>query len=385
MKLIQSIKKLRHRLYIMIYSAMPMEKNKIIMWANSFKQYGCSPKYITEYLLAHCPDKYNIVWVFEPQVEIPEELKKKVRIVKYFSMDYLRELHTAKFVVCNMRTGGAYLWKKRKGQVYIQTWHSSIRLKKIERDAEKYLDKNYIESAKEDSKKIDMLLSGCDFSTQIFKKSFWYSGPIMKSGTPRCDVFFGNTQHIKEKVYKFYNIDANAKLVIYAPTFRNNKNADIHGICCDKILEALNRKYGGKWVFMYRLHPNIIKEYSFDIKEAVDATNYPDMQELICAAEIMITDYSSCMFDMAIAGKKCILYAPDVDEYVKNERGLYFDIFKLPFPLAKTNGELEKIIQELDEREYAEAIDGFLKTIGSYERGNASKNVTEYIEEKMYE
>ena len=72
------------------------------MWANSFKQYGCSPKYITEYLLDNYPNKYDIVWVFEPHIEVPYGLQNKVRIVRYFSMEYLRELHTAKFVICNI-------------------------------------------------------------------------------------------------------------------------------------------------------------------------------------------------------------------------------------------------------------------------------------------
>lgn len=379
MKLIDSIKKIRHKLYITIYSVMPIQKNKIIMWANSFKQYGCSPKYITEYILKHYPNKYDIVWVFEPQVKVPDELQKKVRIVTYFSIEYLKELHTAKFVVCNMRTGEAYYWKKRKGQIYIQTWHSSIRLKKIERDAEKYLDKEYIESAKEDSKKIDLLISGCDFSTNIFENSFWYDGPIMKSGTPRCDVFFGDTKSIKDKVYDFYNINKDAKLVIYAPTFRNNKTADIHEISPDKVLDALKEKYGGQWVFMYRLHPNILSEYNFGMHDVVDATKYPDMQELICAADFMITDYSSCMFDMAIANKKCMLYAPDIDEYKKDERGLYFDISALPFPFAKTNKELTEIIKDFDELKYEKLVYNFLTGIGSYEEGKASEKVVEYI------
>ena len=385
MKLIDNIKKLRHKAYIRYYSLLPIKKNKIIMWANSFKQYGCSPKYITEYLLKTYPGKYDIVWVFEPQIEVPDELCGRVRIVRYFSIDYLKELHTAKFIICNMRTGAAYYWKKRKKQIYIQTWHSSIRLKKIERDAGMFLDEKYIESAKGDSEKIDLLLSGCDFSTHIFEKSFWYDGDIMKSGTPRCDVFFNNTQNIREKVYKHYRIKNDLKAVIYAPTFRKGKNADIHGISPEKIIRALKARFGGEWVLLYRLHPNILAEYDFALDSAIDATRYPDMQELLSAADALITDYSSCMFDMAIAGKKCLLYAPDVDNYVKDERGLYFDIYKLPFPLAKTNDELVDKIETFDENCYNLRVQEFMNGIGSYEDGSASKRVLEYIEEKADE
>lgn len=385
MSFISRIKKARHDAYIKMYSAMPLQKNKIIMWANSFKQYACSPKYITEYLLANHPKKYDIVWVFEPQVQIPDRLEKKVRIVSYFSMEYLYELHTAKFVICNMRTGDAYYWHKRKGQVYIQTWHSSIRLKKIEKDAEQCFNDDYIKSAKEDSAKIDLLLSGCDFSTKIFENAFWYNGKIMKSGTPRCDILIGNTEKIREKVFNYYGIDKESRVVIYAPTFRKEKNADLHGVEPEMVIKSLEEKFGGEWTFMYRLHPNIIAEYDFGMENSVDATRYPDMQELIAASDFMITDYSSCMFDMLIAGKKCILYAPDVDEYINDERGVYFDFDELPFPLAKSNNELEEKIIKFDESLYKEKSETFLKTIGSYETGQAAQRVARYIEEKKDE
>ena len=381
MSFVSAIKKFRHKFYLAKFRSMPIQQNKIIMWANSFKQYGCSPKYITEYLLENYPGKYDIVWVFEPQVKIPEGLDKRVRIVQYFSIDYLKELHTAKFVICNMRTGDAYFWHKRKEQIYIQTWHSSIRLKKIEKDAEQCFDEEYISSAKEDSKKIDMLLSGCDFSTNIFKNSFWYNGKIMKSGTPRCDILFGATQKIRDKVFDYYNIDKSSKIVIYAPTFRKGKDADLHGVSPEKIVVSLKTKFGGKWVFMYRLHPNIIADYDFKMTNSVDATKYPDMQELIAASDFLITDYSSCMFDMLIAGKKCSLYAPDVDEYVKDERGLYFDFSELPFSLARTNDELTEIIEKFDELKYKEKSKDFLNKIGSYENGHAAEAVAKYIEE----
>ncbi len=385
MSFIKWVKKMRHKVLIKWYSFMPIKKNKIIVWANSFKQYGCSPKYITEYLLKYYPGKYDIVWVFDYKAKIPSDLHNKVRIVYYFSIPYLKELHTAKFIICNMRMGEAHYWHKRKGQIYIQTWHSSIRLKKIEKDAEQSLGLEYIKQAKKDSERIDILISGCDFSTKIFKKSFWYNGAIMKSGTPRCDILFGDTSAVRNKVFKNYNIDADYKIVLYAPTFRTGKTADLHNIKAKKIVEALGEKFGGKWVFAYRLHPNILSDYIFNMEEAIDATNYSDMQELIAASDILITDYSSCMFDMLIAGKKCILYTPDIDKYIKNERGLYFNFEELPFPLARSNEELRKKIIEFNDIDYEKKKNEFLSRIGSYESGSASKMVAKFIEEKCNE
>lgn len=87
MEIIKNIKKIRHNLYRSYYRLKPLEKKKIILWANSFKQYGCSPKYITEYLLLNYPNTFDIVWVFERNAKIPKELKSKVRIVYFFLLN----------------------------------------------------------------------------------------------------------------------------------------------------------------------------------------------------------------------------------------------------------------------------------------------------------
>lgn len=373
MDLINQIKKFRHEIYIWKFCHMPIQNNKIILWANGFKQYGCSPKYITEYLLKNYPDKYDLVWVFEPDASIPEGLDKRVRIVYYFSIEYLKELHTAKFVICNMRTGSAHYWKKRPEQIYIQTWHSSLRLKKIEGDAAKHFSDEYINDCKKDSEKIDVLLSGCKFSTEIFRRAFWYEGEILECGTPRCDVLFNNKDTTRKKVYEYYNISLENKLILYAPTFRSNKPSDFLEMDFNQLKKAMV----GEWVIGARLHPNILESVIPD--GAISMSKYSDMQELIAAADILITDFSSCMFDMAITGKTCVLYAPDLEEYLEKERGLYFDIKELPFPIAKDMNELCRILSNFDYKEYQFKLDKFMCTIGSFENGHAAERVCEYI------
>lgn len=377
--IISAIKSLRHKIYIMVFRCKKIQNNKIIFWANSFKHFGCSPKYIALYLLENYPKKFDLVWVFEEGKEIPKDLPKEIRVVRYFSLDYLRELHTAKFVICNARTGPGHMWHKRKSQKYIQTWHSSLRLKKIEGDAPT-LPQSYIECAKADSEKIDLLLSGCEFSSNIFKNAFWYNGEIAKFGTPRSDILINGAKETKEKVYNYYNIPKNNKLLLYAPTFRDNKNADIFGMDFKTLGGALT-KGENHWSIGCRLHPNITDNLSDEF--ALAMSKYSDMQELIAAADILITDYSSCMFDMAVANKICILYAPDLQSYTSNERGLYFDISELPFPIAKSMDELLKIIETFDYKQYESNLKKFMNKIGSYEDGNASKMVAEYIIENQ--
>ena len=374
MGLMVEIKALRHKVWQGFWRRMPIQQNKVILWSDNFKSFGCSPKYIALHLAQQYPGKFDIVWVLEQGRPVPEGIPEGVRIVRYFSMQYLKEIATAKVIVCNHRTGNAHYFKKRKGQFYIQTWHSSLRLKKIEGDAPG-LGEEYATYAKADSQKIDLLLSGCAFSTDIFKRAFWYDGEIFEHGTPRCDGFFRQND-AKTKVYRFYNIPAGKKLALYAPTFRKDKKASVYGMDFDKLGAAL----GDDWTVACRLHPNLNADVSG--LGCISMSSYPDMQELLAACDLLITDYSSSMFDMAVAGKKCALYVPDLENYMATERGLYFDIQSLPFPKAKDMDQLCSCVADF--AGYEERCQAFLKEIGSFEDGNAAQSVAEHIERVCY-
>lgn len=375
MNLIKKLKSIRHSMWLAYCRTLPIRSNKILLWADDFKSFGCSPKYIAKYLADNYPEKFDVVWVLERDRELPEGFPDNIRIVRYFSMQYLKEIATAKVIVCNSRTGKYHFFKKRKGQYYIQTWHSSLRLKKIEGDAIT-LSEEYTKFAKADSEKIDLLLSGCAFSTDVFKRAFWYDGEILKKGTPRCDGFFGDNSAAREKVYRYYDIDNSKKLALYAPTFRKDKSVSIHGMDFNILSSAL----GDDWVIGCRLHPNLNAEIPDGT--AIPMSRYPDMQELLQSCDLLITDYSSSMFDMVVAGKKCVLYVPDLEKYMANERGLYFDIEQLPFPKATNMDELCRCLYTWDG--YEDACKQFNKQIGSYENGNAAKAVAERIEEVCF-
>lgn len=372
--MINKIKALRHNLWQGFWRLTPIQQNKIILWADNFKSFGCSPKYIALYLAEHFPGKYDIVWVLEQGREVPADLPDGIRIVRHFSMQYLKEIATAKIVICNARTGEVHAFKKRRSQYYIQTWHSSLRLKKIEGDAPG-LGEQYVQTAMQDSRKIDLLLSGCRFSTDIFRRAFWYDGHILEKGTPRCDGFFADKGAVKEKVYRYFGIPADKKLVLYAPTFRRDKKPSLYGFNP----EALQNALGESWVVGCRLHPNL--NGAVDMGTAIPMSGYPDMQELLIACDLLVTDYSSSMFDMAVAGKRCVLYVPDLTQYMTNERGLYFDVASLPFPQAQDMESLCRCVQEFDANAYQKSLAAFCTQIGSYEDGNAAAAVAERIQQ----
>lgn len=355
------------------FRIFPIKNNKIMIVSFYGKGYGDSSKYICNYLLSHYP-KVDIVWACNESYF--NSLPVGVRFVKYNSFKYFYELSTAKIWIDNSRKN--YYILKRKKQFYIQTWHSSLRLKKIERDAVDYLPKEYIKNAVSDSKKINAIIAGCEFSYNTYNNSFWYNGNILKVGTPRCDILFDKDEQSKlyDDIVLRYKIPKNKKLILYAPTFRKN-NPEFRGnIKYQNFISNL----GDDYILLVRFHPN--SKMTLEEKDNIkNVTSYPDMQELISVVDILITDYSGCCFDMGIARKKCILFVPDLDEYLSSERSLYFDFSDLPFPKVKNESELIDAIKNWDDDEYLKKLEYFLANIGSYEDGKASERVANIIME----
>ncbi len=376
----ETLKRMRIRILSALQRIKPIRKNKILFWSDLGQRYSCNPRYLSEYISITYPNVYDVVWMFQSTATLPSDLPKNVRVVRYFSKEWLYEIATAKYVVCNHRIPSYFYFKKRKKQVYIQTWHSSLRLKAIEGDAAEELGAGYIEGAKKDSKQIDYLLSGCGFSSEIFRKSFWYDGEILEAGTPRIDYLLSQVDD-KDSLFDKVKLSKKYKYVLYAPTFRNGDDLSAYDIDAERLVANLQVKFGGEWKVLYRLHPNLAQKIQLDNLPAccIDMTSYQDMQELLVLSDILITDYSSCMFDVAYLNKLCVLYVSDLERYIQNERRLYFEIPSLPFLIAKSNDELEEKIGAFEEKEYQTNLQAFLQTINSFERGNACKTIVKRI------
>lgn len=380
MQFITKLKECRLDLLSAYYRTKPIQQNKILMWSDLGKRYTCNPRYLSEYIHAHCGDRFELVWMFSEEIEIPKEFPADIRTIRYFSKDFLYELATAKFIVCNSRIPKYFLFRKRPGQVYIQTWHSSLRLKAIEKDAVEDLTPNYIDDAKFDSSQIDYVISGCEFSSRIYQNSFWYDGKLLECGTPRVDFLLNQLANHKALLKKA-NLSDQLHYALYAPTFRKGNDLSAYDIDSERLSEALSQRFGGKWKILYRLHPNIADAVSFENLPdcCIDASHYQDMQELLVLSDVLITDYSSSMFDVAYLEKPCILYASDLDAYISKERKLYFDIGKLPFPVVRNNDALEQCIQKFDAEKYRREIHAFLERIGSFESGTACERIVNDI------
>ena len=361
-----------YRVFYVLFRFFPVKNNKIVICSYYGKGYGDSPKYIVNELLTR-KKNLDIVWLVNNiEMEIPEGIRK----VKYNSIRSFYELTTAKIWIDNCRK--PYYVLKRKNQFYLQTWHSSLRLKKIEKDVINELSPKYIKNAKSDSKKMDLLTVGCKFSEDMYDRVFWYNGEKLCCGTPRCDLFFDEKikAELNLKIRNKYNLK-NKKIILYAPTFKKNYETDDVSINFEDILKKIN--LSDEYVFLVRLHP-ISKKIVKEDKNVLNFTDYPDIQELITICDFFITDYSGCCFDAMFADKPCVLYTPDLDLYLKNERSLCFDFDKLPFQKIMKPDDLVNAILNFDYDKYLAEINNFKLEIGSYEKGIASSQIADVIE-----
>lgn len=370
-RIIRNILKKAVELFYKLFWLFPINNKKIVFSSFGARTFGDNPKYIALECIEELPD-YELVYVLRnTNLELPKKIKK----VKYNSFIYFYEMATSRVWIDNTRKESHI--PKRKGQFYIQTWHGSLSLKKIEKDVEEKLDPQYVKTAKIDSKKIDLMITNSDWGQEFFKRCFWYDGKIVKCGSPRVDILFKDNTKLINTLRKKFNL-SDEKILLYAPTFRESKRLDVYNIDYNRLIHTLEERFGSKWKIFVKLHPNISDKILNVPDFVINVTDYPDINELYTISDVMITDYSSGIFDFANLKRPIFLYAMDLEEY-SNERDTYFNLKELPFTLSENNNQLMKNIKDFNKTDYEKKLDDFFKNVGLNENGNACKVIINFI------
>lgn len=380
MKILWHIKSIFNNIFEIYGRCQKIKKNKIVVDNFWGRGYGDNPKYIVDQLLKDS-NNLDIVWLIDDINDT--DFPVGIRTVKFGSPKSFYELATSHIWIDNVKAN--YKGKKRKGQFYLQTWHGGIAFKKIERAAEGQLDPEYVNASKADSEITDLIISDSKWVTNNISNNFWYKGPIVKTGFPRNDIFFKDNKKIKNKVQKYFNIDNNTKIILYAPTFRDHKTiyeqSLLYKIDGNAIKRACEHKFNNTYIFLERLHPNVASKVKLKENNFVkDASAYPDMQDLLVTADILITDFSSSLFDFILSKYRVFLFAKDYDEYVTRERELNFNAKKdLPFSFAGSENELIKNIESFNDSKTKESVLSLKKSLNVLEDGHASERVAKII------
>lgn len=379
-KIIEFFKNMYGCFFSLIFRICPLQ-NKVVFSSFSGKRYGDNPKIISLRLKKEYPNIKQI-WLYKN--EKFEDMEDDIIQKKWSSIGMIYELATAKVWV-DSHTKPTWVMKRKK-QFFIETWHGGLGMKKIEGDVEDKLPRIMLNRIKHNSKMIDILISNSDWLTEIYKRAFYYNGKIEKIGYPKTDYLLNLPDGIKQKVYDYYNLNQECKILLYTPTMRDNPKEDVFYLETEKIIEALRNKFGGEWKILLRLHP-VNEKFISKMKlgdDVIDATKYPDILELIVASEILLTDYSSCIFDAAVIHKKAMLFALDEEEY-NEERGLYMRLEETPFLVSRNNDELIENIKKFDEEKYYKEVEEYFDKVGLIKDGQATKKIVDIIVNRLEE
>ncbi|MDF2607296.1 MAG: CDP-glycerol glycerophosphotransferase family protein [Bacillales bacterium] len=355
-------------------------KNDIVVFESFLgKQYSDNPRAIYEYLKdSNYP--YKLYWSVDRKF-LHNFQDKNLICIRRFSIKWLLILPRARFWVTNSRMP---LWiPKPKNTVYLQTWHGTP-LKRLAADMDEvYLPGTTAESYKKnfitEAKNWDYLISPNAYSTEIFRRAFQFEKEVLETGYPRNDFICNNNDKENiEILKKKHGIPMNKKIILYAPTWRDNqfyaKGKYRFDINMD--LNLMRERLGENYVVLFRLHYLISENLDLSLYEgfAFDFSNYEDIRELYLVSDILITDYSSVFFDYANLKRPMIFYVYDIEQYRDNLRGFYFDFEEeAPGPLVKTT---EEVVEEIH---LPTEFDRFYQKFCYLECGDSTRKVVERI------
>ena len=355
------------------YRELPLDEKTILFEAYWGAKYQCNPRYLYEYIDKHHPE-YTCVWSLED--ERTPITGNGLRVRKY-SKEYYRYLATTKYLVNNVNFENAYV--KRKGQIEIQTMHGTP-YKSLgfdvtgdfptEKHKIKYLKRN---------KRWNYLIVQGKFSEEMAWQWFRFDKTFLRTGYPRTDELFTVSEEKRRLLKEKFGLPLNKDIILYAPTFRQE---GVYEMPLD--LERMRKELSDRYVLLIRLHHFVAKSYQVpaDNSFIFDFGGYNNIEDLFKVTDLLITDYSSIMFDFALTGKPMIFHTYDLDEYVNDLRGSYFDITKeAPGMITKTDEDLLSAIYALESGEIhnESRIERFRNKYLTYENNDSSRKVFQKV------
>lgn len=340
-----------------------------------------NPRALYFYIKEHCSDEFETVWLVTKKTDISE--LKDGEYAYYKTLKSLYFLATSKYWIRSESIGN--IIKKKKNQIYIQTWHGHGALKKMGYDVVHNNKKN---EPMEHVKEWDYFISSDQLDEDVIISSTGYNKKTMMLGAACTDEILKISKDAdKQKEIKkrlgIVEKNFDKKIIFYAPTFRE---ADLtrKGIKLPITQLAKNKDI----IILVRLHP-LTKENIDDSifgGNIINACMYPNASELLAITDVLISDYSSIIYEFAILNRPIIFYDYDLESYLK-ERGLYLDVEKdLPGPVIYTEESLYDTLKSIEDiqDEYRESLEKFNKKYNYLHDGNVCKRTINKIREGQF-
>lgn len=377
--------------YQLLYLLVPVNKKTVLFIAYHGRGYLCNPKAIHQYMVNSKEyQDYTFVWAIKKnkKVNIPN-----AKVVRYYSIPYFYYLARSKYWVFNCKMP-AYL-KKKKSQIYLQTWHGTP-LKRLAHDINTKDDATFyrtkmsreqmVKTYDSDSVKYDYFLSPNEFSTQKFMSAFRIDREkIIEIGYPRND-YISNIKQKEIEYLKFkYKIPLDKKVILYAPTWRDNSFVSkgyVHELKVD--FNKWKKELGNEYVVIFKPHYLIINKFENDDLNGFlySISEDAEINELYVISDLLITDYSSVFFDYAILNRPILFYMYDLEEYEHQIRGFYLNIHEdLPGEIITDELMLINKIKSINDNigEDSFKLNKFNETYNQLHKGICAKLVVEQV------
>jgi CDP-glycerol glycerophosphotransferase len=349
----------------------------------SGRQYSCNPRAIYAEMRRRRPD-LDYAWVtVDGQFGAPAG----ARLLLAGSKDHYEAMARARYIVSNDLLPAWF--EKRDGQVVLQTWHGTP-LKHVGLDIERPKFANgviYPDLIRENAGRWDVLLSQNAFSTPIFRRAFGFGGEIMEAGYPRNDLLsHPHRDEFAATARERLGVPPGKKVVLYAPTWRDDALPERNGyrFFMKLDLDAAARSLGDDHILLLRMHNNIRAGLRIPAGSAsvLDVSSYPDITDLLLIADILITDYSSVIFDFANTGRPILFFTYDLERFRDRLRGFYLDMqADAPGPLLASSAEVIAAVHGIDQitESYARARAAFAAKFCPFDDGHAAARAVDRL------
>ncbi len=372
----------------------PIDKKMVLFESFVGRQYSDSPKAIYQCML-QMPEfsDFKFIWVLRKKAIKRNQdcfTDPRVRLVQYGSGEYYRYCASTKYWVTNWRTKA--FMKKKQQQVLIETWHGTP-LKKIGIDSEinneimAKQDKKH-KMYLDDARQFDYFVSPSAFCTRVFTTAFGLDqlhkeDILIETGYPRNDFLLTYSEEDVADIRERLSIPADKKVILYAPTWRDNQ----HELGVGNVMDISSSFF---WfldhlpddcLVLMRLHYLVANRIDLSMYEGkvINCSRYDDINDLYVISDLLVTDYSSVFFDYANLGKPILFYMYDLEEYQTEIRDFYIDLDELPGPILKTQQELLDSVLALKPitEKYREKYQKFCDTYTYLDDGHASRRVVD--------
>lgn len=359
------------------------------------RKYSDSPKAVYLRMLNDPEYKdYKFVWAFNN----PENFEylaenPRTKVVKYHSDEYKKTYASAKYWFTPSRLPDYIIPKEE--QVYCQFWHGTP-LKRLGFDIQMkgmnalHTVKDWQRMYQYDASRYTYMVSPSEFTSDKYRSAFNLKAVgkencILETGYPRNDALFSFDDEYVKKLRKELGIPKGKKVILYAPTWRDNQHQAGVGYTYELGIDfdKFQKKFGKDYVILFTVHYLVASRMDLSKYEGfiINVSDYPDLNDLYIASDMIITDYSSVFFDYANLKRPMLFYMYDLDMYKGKMRDFYFDLSELPGPIVEKEEDLYKEIKNIDKyfKKYGEKYKKFNEKFNYLDDADSSKRVLDII------